>query len=963
MAEILIRRVQFIASNPFGEFVAGDVVEVYYDPDNDTMAGGGTEGFTVYKNGVLAGSGADIHPFASFSTDVYIETRPTNQICNSGSKVDHFFVFQFPYSISIYFAGYPQCQINPPTCDIFLVGTPTVVSATGETEADGEILVTASSSNPIQYKNNADFVYGDGTAQSTGEFIGLIPGQYRIFIRDSTNCAANVLVTVSFSNTYSPFYRLEYDDPVGGVTRIDISKRDYAGSVTEVNGSNAPFIRNLNGAASQNKFESVLTTSVNVGLTSQENFYFQTLYTNSPEDFRVFFYKDLVLKGIYKVLPNQFAEDYKAPPYYTTITAIDGLASLKDFIFLQDDGLRFNGDMRVIELIAFILRKTKILINIRVAINLYATGMDTTDSDDPLYQALVDTDTYYINEAQPSLDYVLRQLLEPFGARLIQENAVWNIVCVEEMRGEYDYREFDPYGVYVLNGSFQPIIDIKPPDETNAFYFSDNDHFMTLCPGYGKIRVLYNMGLKPNILENGDFRLVPVYNALFNSYSFNIDTFGFNVINDDYPITTTWESIDEYRNVALVIYGDSNITAGYGNAYVQAALYFVRMGTNNTLKIAVRYKLPQPVAYGLFPISISIPYQKVRFRIKYGTLYLLSDGTWSSDENFITVYVDEFGKYIDSEFIATSPNTSAADGFDLDIRVYHSYIYHAEFTTSTDLKAKETYDGSDPVIPEGTRSEVSALGPLEYLYYYELENNTDSETIPAIVRPNDYHATNNPRQWILKGRVFKTMFTNFTSNFYIDFIKVNFLTNGSDPTDTILREVNAEARNSNLLEKTVTHGSYQSQITTLPQWDFGLGRLSQINPLTMSLVTSSVLSADLLYSGYFRNGDGDGYVTWARDGQPESTTLHEILLKMYAAQYNASWRKLTGTLYSDNMYFSFLNIIRVTNENDRLYMPISASIDDLNNRVNGEFLEFSDITQTGSGTSAFTRGFNQSGFR
>src|SRR5690606_3402998 len=103
-------------------------------------------------------------------------------------------------------------------------------------------------------------------------------------------------------------------------------------------------------------------------------------------------------------------------------------------------------------LIAYILKKTGLNLNIRVGINLYAVGMDTTDADDPLDQAYVDCDTYYINTNDPTLDYVLRQILESFGACIIQEFGVWNIVRVEERVGEYDYREFNADGDYVGNG-------------------------------------------------------------------------------------------------------------------------------------------------------------------------------------------------------------------------------------------------------------------------------------------------------------------------------------------------------------------------------------------------------------------------------------------------------------------------------------------------------------------------------
>lgn len=965
MADILTWTIQFVDANPYGGYVANDVVKIYYNPANDpTPTYNTTTGITAYLNDVQILSGSDIQLANSQGATYKVESQGNNSTCNGTSLVFVFRQIAFPYMYIYHpMENYPACAAGG-VCDLQIVGTPSVVSASGPTTSDGSITITGSSSQVIQYKLGSDFTYGDGTAQSTGVFTGLAPGQYRIYLRDATNCYKDISVTVTYSNSYGALYRLEYDDPVGGVTRIDVVKRDYAGAVTEVKGADIGFERSLKGESSQDKFQSVLATKATVHLTSETNFAFSTLYTNNPEEFRVNAYKNGTLFGVYKVLPQQYSEDYKAPPYYVSIVATDGLPGLKDYVFLQDDGQRFNGNMKAIELIAYILKKTKLELSIRVAINLYATGMTTTAASDPLDQAYVDCDTYYINENEPTLDYVLRQIIEPFGASIVQENAVWNIVRVEEKRAQYDYRQFTAAGVYTSNSFYNPLLAVVPSG-VSGFHFSDRDHHLTLQPGYGKIRVLYRLGLRKNILENGDFRLTSVYDSTSNQYFFGLDTFGFQLVSPDYALNQTWEDIGG-GNVAWMIEGGIPV-ATTGESYIVSDTYNIKMGVANTLKISIRYKLPPPVAFGLTPIPIDVPYQKVRVRIKYGIYYLLNDGTWSTTENLLIIYATEFDKYLENEFIATQPTAGAVSGYDFDVRLYHSYIYHAEFSTFALLRGKDTYNEVDSkaILPLGTRSEVSAVGALQNIYYYELEETTDAESEPLIIRPADYNAVSNPVQWVLQQTIVKTYFTNFTSPFWVDHIKVAFLTSGSAPVDTILREINAEPRNTAVLEKEVTHGSYQSLITTIPQWDFGVGKLTASSGATLSLLTTNILSADILYAGYFRNSSGAGYKTWTRDGISEQTSLHSIFLQQYAAQYKKSWRRLTGSFYSQTNYFNFLNVLQIDSDGDRLYLPISPTIDDKNNRVRGEFLELIDITQSagsdGSTGSPFTSGFS-SGF-
>jgi hypothetical protein len=426
------------------------------------------------------------------------------------------------------------------------------------------------------------------------------------------------------------------------------------------------------------------------------------------------------------------------------------------------------------------------------------------------------------------------------------------------------------------------------------------------------------------------------------------------------------------------------------------------MGADNTLRFTFRYKLPLPISSGFTRQEINVAYQKVRVRVKYGNFYLQSSGEWSTSENFITFYDKEFGKFLEKEIIAVQPVPGASSGFNLECRVYHSYIFHTEYSTPEGLRAKPTYVDdtysavttyalgdrvfSSPIVyeslqagnlnhtpitsnawwkpvsdsrslPVGSRSEtIDGV----WINYYELEETTDAESIPLIVRPNDFHSLNNPYQWVFKSRVVNTTYTNFTTPFWIDKIGCEFLTNGERSVDTIIREQIAEANNPEILEETVLHGSYAEVIKTIMQLGFGFG-LFATSGASLSMSTKNVLTAKILYTGYYRDVDGVGYENWARPGVSESIPLHAIQLKTVALQYNRSWRKITGSIASRDTYITFLDVFQENFDSNRLYIPNSLRINDKMNMASGEFQEMinltSDAGSDGSGSSPFTSGF------
>jgi len=130
----------------------------------------------------------------------------------------------------------------------------------------------------------------------------------------------------------------------------------------------------------------------------------------------------------------------------------------------------------------------------------------------------------------------------------------------------------------------------------------------------------------------------------------------------------------------------------------------------------------------------------------------------------------------------------------------------------------------------------------------------------------------------------------------------------------------------------------------------------------ITLTTTNILSADLIYTGWLRDSSGVGYELWTREGIAEESKLHAIFLSQYSAEYSRSWRLIRGAAVSRTLYFGLLNVINDVNDSDRKYIPISLSLDDFNNSVSGEFLELSISVDAagsdGSGSSPYSSAFS-----
>lgn len=1080
MALILIESIIFSGTNPGGTYVSGDQLDIYYDTSEPSPTNA-TSGITVNLNGSPITTGSTINVNAKTNpSPASLSKKSYSNICNNGYSISFVYTeiaMAFPYVLKVPIYAFAACSGD--VCDLAFSPTVLTTPPSGATNNDGQIQVLATSGNPILYKLNFDFDYNDGTGLASPIFGNLYPGTFRVYARDSKNCAATILITLNYNNTYSVIYTLNYINNAGHRTKIDILKRAYGGSSSYFIGTDQPLLLDLRGESNLDKFAPIIASQATIAMIAQTDLQYAELFTNDSKQYQVNIYKDttggtsysLIWSGF--VVPQVYTEDYLDTPYTNTVIATDGLPNLQNYAFSQDDGTRFIGQIRVLTLIAVLLKKTNLSLHIRCSVNLFATTMNSTVNDDPLDQAYVDVDTYYLYSDTPTFDFVLSALLKPFRARIIQANGVWNIFRPEESVTTYNYREYDSNGVYLSHSSYNPVTNILGATASNRLRWAEQDQTLEIRPGFGKLRINYILGLKNNILRNGDFALKRTWNPLSRAYDNAVDLYGWQAISDNYAMQVGYELTDNASetpsllNVALQLSAIQN-QMSQPLGYVQSVDYNVGMGVANSLTLTVTVKCPSPIflstqqdnnTHQIVTLAYhgTYHYQKIRVRVSYGGKYLTSDGSWTNIPSDVIFYLTQWDQYVDFNITAQIPDTSYNTPKALNVRAYQSWSQDVDFTNAAALKRKRTnttvtigsnrgnYDasvnafpssggsggagaiiahdywytnvagvingvvvtvsvrleaintnpGQDPtnwiigdvILSEGFKTELSdsvTAGIGAGIHFYELRQSTDAESYPAILRPDDYNASTNPYQWLSQAWSANTgLDTSGTIKTFFDKVEVKYLYNGQQPFDTIISDQPGESNNLLAIEDEIYHGSiennysttlatadklqslgvglqvFQSPINTL--FDSAIKGKGLYNNIATFPVDQNVLAGDLIYAGYFRDSSGNGYKLWTRSSVAENSELHIIWLKTTIAQYNRSWKKITGTLYGD-VFMPFINVI---NDLDGIiYLMSSCSLDDMAHEyTNCEFLELANIGinpgSDGTSGSAFSNGFSK----
>lgn len=886
-------------------YVAGDIVITYWDDV--------AEGVVSYKNGVLQPSGATLgisqyRPHRGSLVINYTVTNepvdePIYQFCDSTTLVQFVFQTAFPYTKTQGTPNSASCVANV-VCDLLYIGAPIIVRPTTDVSSDGEITVVAEGSNgSVRYSLNDDFF--SVMTNTTGVFTGLGKGAYIIYARDQFNCSRSISVLLETNVNYDVRYRLEYNDIEGQGSKIDILERDYSGDIEEVCGTDTPLMLSLRGENSD-IFTPILSSGAVIGLTSETNFQFIDLFTQDDRKYQVRFYKNTGSGDVERwrgyLTPSLYQEQYYTDRnYYVEAEATDQLANLRNILFQDASGNNVTGDLQLIKILSIILSYTDLSLNIRSCISIFDLDMDVTVSDDPLVQTYIDAETYLNSSGDPFTCYdVLNNILLSFGSRIFQWQGYWYLIPIDFFTNTITYREFDTNGDYISNGSFDPLIDIKQPTESNRACWANKTQNLEVRPALGKCTINYQLRKVPFGLINGGFESLQLREPVSG------------------PFLTT-QAIGIYDNWSLNLNGNvaslaTVSTAAFGNNSQYSGSINSNGNNTNYAEDAYLQSVPNNIIFSesdwiifkfdFFPDSRRPPlYLKFKFSLKLEDYYLQGDGTWTTDSDFewveVNVQEGDFNSWKTLEIKTTCPPVAAEVVTTFTAKLMHGALDVPtwQFTSSANLQALPTVD-----LPTGYITWViqpGVVGRIER--WYKLEASTDATSGFVSLRPSDYNGSTNKVVWKLINNVSQELNDGYGSYGFVrkfDNVNVELLPQGiTSPEETVIERVN-NARIKESREFEIVNGDVSGDIT----------------------------NSKFTYFNYYKYSDGTPTSYWNRFGVDESMDILELLAHRVIEQHNIPKFKLTGDLKTDT-FFGFFNSF-YEDSSEKYFIQMSMSLND-----------------------------------
>lgn len=399
---------------------------------------------------------------------------------------------------------------------------------------------------------------------------------------------------------FSSIYEFEYYDDEGVLNQCEIHKEDggFPQIPTEIQGYVTYNLADVNDVD-----ESIRGCGLTLSLEASTTRTFSDLYSGVEKTFKVFYYRDGVLKLEGWLISDGIYEDFVSDKWIIDIDVTDGLSFLKDLAYVDASGLQYTGKQSQLEIISNCLLRTGIGQNINTNIDIYYTGLST--SLDVLDNVYYNTDRFVKDDGDTIMDCeeVLRDVLEPYNAQIVSWNGEWWIFKINQLFAD-DTPTFFSYnfvgtsiGTKTEDFSFDlgSQIDSYYPHHCNA------NQVISYNKSIGAYRISYKYGLVQSLLTN----------ILLQNISGTVA---------DYTITVPADVSFPPSNYGVIL-SDCNAST--------------TMISNN-----IALTLGDRLSYrGRFTLSGNAVYCLSRVKLVGGsTYYLKSDGTWTTTNTTIEFY-------------------------------------------------------------------------------------------------------------------------------------------------------------------------------------------------------------------------------------------------------------------------------------------------------------------------------------
>lgn len=751
------------------------------------------------------------------------------------------------------------------------------------------------------------FIDNSGTPDEPGVQTDLnftLPnGSYTIYAKDAAGCQDSVSFEIPVNTVYGVKYRIgEFQDFLkesGKDVLIDILERSYEGEIIEICGGAGPVKIKYQGDRDDPN-AALIASDCEFELLVETDGDFDELFQGDDEKFKTNVYINGDLYHTDFIVPEFHSKPYIFEPYPVTITATDRLAELKNKDFLDSGENRYKGEMKAIKIIAEILKKTGLLLNIRCGINVFDSGMTTDPEDDPLDQAFIDTRIYYSPKKVPdTCDEVLKSILDPFRAQLFQSMGVYWIIRLSDAVGTFAYREFDPNGDYVSNSTFNPVLILGSPNTAGPkVMFAQKSQLMTFVRNYGYFEITHNLGKDGNLIDTGLFESEDIIELASGNKTFK----DWNVLIGQGGVKYGHETVVNGDSTGAFYF---DFTASNGNQ-VDTQLYSVAVPLNSSdgrIRFVFQY---------FVTLKYNVPYIRIAWTLKFRSQ---TDGTYrwvtyatngAQTYDFVEqkneIYVTSFDRWETFDKVFEIPS-GVMDQFEI------SFFFHDH--RGRDYASMAAFKAFDPSVlsnPNGVKRMV--VDETNETSIYTSEYSLDAEALPEVVRPDAYNAGDGNHRWLWRldkilaistseGLVSRIKFDNVSIAFYP--LVLQPTTQYIDPPPTLLYAEETD-------EKVVSNFLKEVKLGDMIRFDTTLER-----------------NEDNIYRGYFRLEDGTPTLNWARAGVDESKRILQILLEDYIAQFSLPQKRLSGIKIS-NTNVHFVNCLEDYLDGTR-YRPMTFTYD------------------------------------
>ncbi|MCK5235341.1 MAG: hypothetical protein KAR06_00035, partial [Deltaproteobacteria bacterium] len=300
--------------------------------------------------------------------------------------------------------------------------------------------------------------------------------------------------------SYGTIYKISYVDYFEQSHEVLIQQRDTAESIVEVNASGNPFSINYDTPSD------IMTDPVNgswatIRLMAETDFQFIDLYTSDNRKYKVIHNIGGTLNWKGFILPDQYQEQYKGPPYVNEFIAADQLGFLSTLAWSDVDP-----STTFIENLDIILGATDLELDLYEAVNVYEDSNAQTTADSPLDQNWGDNNVY---EGKTYYD-VLKEILQKFTSIIKQDRGKWFIYRPNKAKAAFQRRLWTWSGSYsyTSTASYDPIVSTTSSPPTTAvadLVRIAGPGTMWINPAWRSYTINQSLDKKENNIINGDF--------------------------------------------------------------------------------------------------------------------------------------------------------------------------------------------------------------------------------------------------------------------------------------------------------------------------------------------------------------------------------------------------------------------------------------------------------------------------